>query len=61
MSKFYLLTVAMCVLLCAQRLSAQEKISRTLTLDDMFRLATENSKQLKVSQTAIEQQSGLQM
>ncbi|SHE88084.1 TolC family protein [Dysgonomonas macrotermitis] len=54
MSKFYLLTVAMCMLLCAQRLSAQEKISKTLTLDEMFHLATENSKQLKVSQTAIE-------
>lgn len=54
MSKFYLLTGALCMLLCVQKLSAQEKIIKVLTLDEMFHLATENSKQLKLSQKGIE-------
>lgn len=54
MSKFYLLTIALCMLLCAQQLSAQEKIVKILSLDEMFHLAAENSKQLKLSESAIE-------
>jgi len=50
MSKFYLLTGVLCMLLCAQNLHAQEKVIRILTLDEMFYLATENSKQLKLSE-----------
>jgi outer membrane protein TolC len=33
---------------------AQERIDRVLTLDEMFTLATENSKQLQISRTGIE-------
>ncbi len=54
MSKFYLLTGVLCMLLCVQKLSAQEKIIRVLTLDEMFHLATENSKQLKLSRRGID-------
>lgn len=54
MSKFYLLTGVLCILLCVQRLSAQEKTIKVLTLDEMFHLAEENSKQLKLSRTGIE-------
>jgi len=42
------------MLLCVQKLSAQEKIIRVLTLDEMFHLATENSKQLKLSRRGID-------
>ncbi|MDU1904161.1 MAG: TolC family protein [Dysgonomonas sp.] len=54
MSKLYLLTGVLCMLLCVQKLSAQEKIIRVLTLDEMFHLATENSKQLKLSRRGID-------
>ncbi len=53
MSRLYLLT-AVCVLLCVQRMSAQERIIRVLTLDEVFRLAEENSKQLKLSAIRVE-------
>lgn len=35
-------------------LAAQERINRVLTLDEMFNLVTENSKQLQLSRTSIE-------
>lgn len=53
MSKFNLLTVAMCLLLCSQNLSAREKNVRTLTLDEIFQLAEENSKQLNLAREAL--------
>lgn len=49
MSKLHLLTGLLCALLCVQELPAQEKTEKVLTLDEMFRLATENSKQLSLS------------
>lgn len=54
MSKLYLLAGALCMLLCAQQLSAQETTIRVLTLNEMFHLATENSKKLKLSASGIE-------
>ncbi len=55
MSKFYLLTGVLCILLCAPpEVSAQGKVTKVLTLDEMFHLAAENSKQLKLSKTGIE-------
>lgn len=53
MSKFYLLTVVTCILLCVQKLSAQDKIVKVLTLNEVFQLAAENNKQLKLSETGI--------
>jgi len=54
MGKIYLLTMAVCLLSCVQSLSAQEKITRVITLDEMFGLAAENSKQLRLSKTGVE-------
>jgi len=53
MSKFHLLAVLFSMLYI-QNLSAQSKNLQVLTIDEMFRLATENSKQLKLSNTGIE-------
>ncbi len=53
MSRFYLLTVAI-VLLCVSHSFAKDRTVRVLTLDEVFQLATENSKQLKVSRSGME-------
>ncbi len=53
MSRFYLLT-AVYVLLCVPCVLAQERTVRMLTLDEVFRLAEENSKQLKLSRSGME-------
>lgn len=42
-------------MLCVQTFSAQEKVFQVLTLEEMFRLISVNSKQLKLSKTEIEQ------
>ena len=43
----------MCLLLCAQDLSAQENNTRILTLNEIFELAENNSKQLNLSKEAL--------
>ncbi len=53
MSRFYLLTVV-CVLLCVPSVLAQEQTVHVLTLDEVFRLAEENSKQLNLSRSGME-------
>jgi outer membrane protein len=54
MSKLYLLTAAILVLLCTSNLSAQNKNVKVLTFDEMFKLASENNKQLKLSKSYVE-------
>ena len=54
MSKLYLLAAVILILLCASNLPAQNKNERVLTLDEMFKLASENSKQLKLSKSYVQ-------
>lgn len=54
MGKIQLLTVIACVLLCVGSVNAQEKNIKVYTLDEIFNLAENNSKQLKLSNTKIE-------
>ncbi|MDD4602875.1 MAG: TolC family protein [Bacteroidales bacterium] len=48
MRKLHLLTAILFILLNLQNLSAQSNNSMTLTIDEMFKLASKNSKQLKL-------------
>ncbi|NDV94270.1 TolC family protein [Dysgonomonas sp. 521] len=48
------IVLALFLLLPITNLSAQEKMNRVLTLDEIFHLVTENSKQLKLSQKGID-------
>ena len=54
MSKLYLFTASMFILLCASNLPAQNNNIRALSLDEMFKLASQNSKQLKLSKSNVE-------
>lgn len=54
MSKRYLLTTVIWSLLCIPAVYSQDKNIKTLTLDEIFRLAEESSQQLKLSGSGIE-------
>jgi len=55
MSKSVELIMAFCVSLCVQQLYAQNSSRYTLGIDEMFRLADENSKSIRTFNTGIEQ------
>jgi outer membrane protein len=54
MNKIYWLIIAVSILLLATNFSAQTGKVKALTLDEMFRLVSENSKQLKLLSAGIE-------
>lgn len=53
MSKFNLLAVAVCMLLCVHKLYAQNQYIRILSLDEIFWLAEQNNKQLNLARTGL--------
>ena len=55
MSKTVKLIMAFCVSLCAHQLYAQDSFRYTLSIDEMFRLADENSKSIRTFNTGVEQ------
>jgi Outer membrane efflux protein. len=55
MSKSIELITAFIMSLCVQQLCAQDSSCYTLGIDDMFRLADENSKSIRTFNTSIEQ------
>lgn len=54
MNKLQLLAAAVIGLLCAQNVRAQSENMKILAIDEMFRLANQNNKQLKLLKTGIE-------
>lgn len=54
MSKKNLLMIWCLAILCAHKLYAQQESYRTMGLDEMFRLADENSKSIQTYKTGIE-------
>lgn len=54
MSKITRLIVLLCAVLCSQTIYAQNAIKRTFSIDEMFRLADENSQRIKTYSTGTE-------
>ncbi len=54
MSKIIRLIVLLYAVLCSQTIYAQNAIKRTLNIDEMFRLADENSQRIKTYATGTE-------
>lgn len=52
---FLFIAWSLCVMLCAVDVRAQESMCRTLTIDEMFSLAEENSKSLRAGKTGVEE------
>ncbi|MBQ8529866.1 MAG: TolC family protein [Parabacteroides sp.] len=55
MSKLFLFIMALCASLCPVGSYAQEGVSRVVSIEEMFRLADQNSKSLRPSATGVEE------
>lgn len=55
MSRHFLLIVWLCATLCGVSVSAAERVERVLTLEEIYTLADERSKQIKSSEKALDE------